>query len=110
MLIISVLARPGTPSSRLWPPAKTVMSSSSSTSRWPTMTLPNSVEHALVQVAAGRSQLFVRCLVESWRGSDRRSSCERQSDVCGELEPACALRKLSRVQPQLTDVNDSAHR
>ena len=41
--IISVLARPGTPTSRQWPRAKMAMSSSSMTRSWPTMTLPSSL-------------------------------------------------------------------
>ena len=40
MWIISVLARPGTPTSRQWPRAKIAISSSSSTASWPTITLP----------------------------------------------------------------------
>src|SRR5262245_44073497 len=38
VLIISVLARPGTPSSMQWPRLNSAMSSSSMTSSWPTMT------------------------------------------------------------------------
>ena len=37
--IISVFARPGTPTSRQWPRAKSAMSSCSITSSWPTMRL-----------------------------------------------------------------------
>ena len=41
VLIIKVLASPGTPSSRQWPRLKRQMSSSSMTAVWPTMTWPN---------------------------------------------------------------------
>ena len=40
--IISVLARPGTPTSRQWPRANMATSNSSITCCWPTITLPSS--------------------------------------------------------------------
>ena len=46
LLISSVLARPGTPSSSTWPPAKRAISISSITCSWPTMTLPISARMA----------------------------------------------------------------
>ena len=42
-LTSSVLARPGTPSSRAWPRAKMAISTCSITSLWPTITSANSV-------------------------------------------------------------------
>ncbi len=41
VLIIKVLASPGTPSSRQWPRLKSEISSSSMTAFWPTMTCAN---------------------------------------------------------------------
>ncbi len=41
MLIINVLARPGTPSSRQWPRLNSEINSSSITWFWPTITWPN---------------------------------------------------------------------
>ncbi len=40
VLIISVLASPGTPSSRQWPRLKSEISNWSMTSDWPTITFP----------------------------------------------------------------------
>src|SRR4249920_2308133 len=43
VLISSVFARPGTPVIRQWPPVNSAMSTCSTTSSWPTMTLRSSV-------------------------------------------------------------------
>src|SRR5208282_2581452 len=42
VLTISVLPNPGTPSIRIWPPAKSAVRSFRTTSRWPTITFPTS--------------------------------------------------------------------
>ena len=47
VLMSSVLARPGTPVIRQWPPVKSAISTSSITVSWPTMTLRISREDAL---------------------------------------------------------------
>src|SRR6516225_3775973 len=70
VLIISVLASPGTPSSRLCPLAKTVMRSSSSTSRWPTITFANSAsmrECNLLKASSCFSMSFILLLYRMLR-------------------------------------------
>ena len=49
--IMSVFASPGTPTSSAWPWPSSAMRRSSSTSCWPTITLPHSVEDAVAGVA-----------------------------------------------------------
>src|SRR5262249_26675383 len=65
VLIISVLASPGTPSRMQWPRLKRAMSSSSMTWSWPTMTR---LSCCLMLSKAARSRL-----------TDSRSSCRRSS-------------------------------
>ena len=59
VLTISVLARPGTPTSRQWPRVKMAANICSITSAWPMMTFCNS------------SCISRRCWLNSWRTSPR---------------------------------------
>src|SRR4051812_33555563 len=62
VLIVSVLASPGTPSSRTWPPASSATSSRSSIASWPTMTrlISYSASSRALRACSGFS--FIRLL------------------------------------------------
>src|ERR671927_90840 len=66
VLTVSVLARPGTPSSRTWPPARRATSRRSSIASWPTIT-------RLISCSAASS---------ASRASSKRACC------CARLPPA----------------------
>ena len=97
VLIISVLARPGTPSSRQCPRLKSEISSSSITSLWPTMTWRQLVDDLLrgaarqaVSMAAvcgclsrDRSWDILGSVVVDARGMRRRCSSHGVADIRG---------------------------
>ena len=85
VLIIKVLARPGTPSSRQWPRAKMAMSISSITLSWP----DDHLRHFLAQRVVGGLQVLDRIQVAQVRGDGRR------------LRRAGALGAGLRIAPHL---------
>src|SRR5215208_406110 len=93
VLTVSVLARPGTPSSRTWPPARSATSTRSSIASWPTIT-------RLISKSADSSA--------SWAARSGRGSCSpssawrrRSSGVTGLLVPLGLVRgRLARLRSQ----------
>ena len=55
VLTSKVLAKPGTPTNRMWPPAKMEVVTSRMTCSWPTMTFPTSVSKASCWVRSASS-------------------------------------------------------
>ena len=56
VLTMSVLARPGTPIIRQWPPAKMLIRTCSMTASWPTITLPISARMRVTRAASSSSR------------------------------------------------------
>src|SRR3954454_14431422 len=90
VLIVSVLARPGTPSSRTCPPASSATSTRSSIASWPTIT--RLISNSAVSSASCASRDGFGSLRES-SACSRRSSCV----TCLLLSAARRLRTGSEV-------------
>ena len=104
----SVLPVPGTPSISTWPPAKRAMRISSTTSAWPTITLPSSARS--VAKTSRNSSTRVRGATGVGDGRRRRSlrraPCARAG--CGCRERACG--RPGRSRPARRSVPRSAPR
>src|SRR4051794_38133997 len=88
VLTVSVLARPGTPSSSTWPPARSATSTRSSMASWPTIT--RLISNSAVSSAS--------CASRDGFGSLRESSaCSRRSSCVTYLLLSARLRTGSEV-------------
>src|SRR3954447_10604356 len=93
VLTVSVLARPGTPSSSTWPPARSATSTRSSIASWPTIT-------RLISKSADSSASWA---ARSGRGSASASSaCSRRSSgvTWSSFSRCSVLRRGARLRTE----------
>ena len=104
VLTVSVLARPGTPSSRTWPPASSATITRSSIASWPTIT--RLISNSAVSSASCASRAGLRSRRSSSSSARRRlssrahaavSSVERRHPCCASFGrvPSVTLERLT---------------
>src|SRR3954454_23540288 len=99
VLTVSVLARPGTPSSSTWPPARRKTITRSSIASWPTITRLISNSAASSASCASRAGAILRvCSSSPSRARNRRSSgvTYRSPSLAGLAVMVSALRRVVR--------------